>query len=173
MADAEPELEIMRLKQYITETKFTDEVTASYSGQSNSKITAFENGKPVGYLEYTVYRDEVQISYVKSDKPGTGTKLVLYLQSQFPKTEIDWGMMTGDGAKLQKKLQSKLYVDHKLRNEIKSLKAEYAKLEKEEKVLMKKFDQGHIKITPKEGERLNYISDRKWDIEERLHQLSL
>jgi hypothetical protein len=105
MADAEPELEIMRLKQYITETKFTDEVTASYSGQSNSKITAFENGKPVGYLEYTVYRDEVQISYVKSDKPGTGTKLVLYLQSQFPKTEIDWGMMTGDGAKLQKKLQ--------------------------------------------------------------------
>jgi len=163
----------MRLRQYITETKFTDEVTGSYSGQSNSKITAFENGKPVGYLEYTVYKDEVQISYIKSNKPGTGTKLVLYLQSQFPKTEIEWGMMTGDGAKLQKKLQSKLYIDHALRNKIESLKTEYAKLEKEEKIMMKKFDQGNIKLTPKDGERLNVISDRKWEIEEELHRLSL
>ncbi len=164
----------MRLRQYITEViKFTDEMTGSHSGQSNSKITAYENGKPVGYLEYTVYLDDVQISYIKSNKPGTGTKLVLYLQSQFPKTEIDWGMMTGDGAKLQKKLKNKLYIDYKTRNKIESLKAEYADLEKEEKDLMDKFDQGRIKITPKEGERLNFISDRKWDIEEELHQLSL
>ena len=64
-----------------------------------------------------------------------GKKLVLKLQTLYPKVEINWGMMTGDGARLQKSLKRFLYVDTKKKDKIKKLEKEIENTKKEREKL--------------------------------------
>jgi GNAT superfamily N-acetyltransferase len=167
----------MRLNNYLKEEniKFTEELTAAYSGQKNFRLSARINGEEIGYLEYSLFRDEVYINYIYVDKrfrsKSIGKKLVLFLQSQYPKTEIDWGMLTGQGVKLQSSLKGKLYIDKERIKKTKSLQREKQELEAEEKALVKKLETQTLsrQQIEKIGDRLDRIADRQYEIEKELH----
>jgi len=86
----------------------------------------------------------------------------LKLQSLFPKTEINLGMLTGHGAKMVKSIKSKLYVDRAKIRKIKKLQQEYKKL--------KAIEQKAID-TNKWDDWDNDIYDRQYEIEEELREL--
>jgi hypothetical protein len=168
----------MRLSKYLTEIKnltIKDETTGAYSGQTNATLTAYLNDEPVGYLDYQVYGKEVSIAMVKGSPTvkGVGRELVLHLQSLYPRTEINWGGMTGKGFKLFKSLKGKLYVDTKRRNTIASLKRELQALDKEEKILQRDLKKAPPGSSYMEmiGNRFNQIEDRRWEIEQELNDL--
>lgn len=88
---------------------FNDEVTAAYSGQTNHTLTVKDaDGTPQGTLEYSDYQGVPAISMIDvpegSRRQGYATQLVQELQRQYPDTEIEWGMQTGEGAALRQSL---------------------------------------------------------------------
>lgn len=87
---------------------FTTELTAAQDGQTNHTLTAVLPDGKSGTLEYAVYQGRPSISMISvpesSRRHGIGTSLVQELQRQFPDTEIEWGMMTADGAALRDSL---------------------------------------------------------------------
>jgi hypothetical protein len=135
----------MRFNQYITENKsisFRDEMVGVQSGQSDIRLSAYMGNKRVGYIDYTDYQGEISIKFIEvyAKRQGIGKQLILQLQKQYPKTEIDWGMLTGDGAKLFKSIKNKLYVDRARLRKIDKLKKELKKLKGIEQKAIKTND---------------------------------
>ena len=158
----------MKLKKYLTEAKieFYDELTGSRSGQKDMRLSAIIGNQKVGFIDYTIYGNEVSIKFIEVNKnfrrQGVGKDLILKLQSLFPKTEIELGMLTGEGAALVNAVKSKLYVDKGRIKKIEKLKKEYNKLKKKEEQAIKtgnweKWD--------------NSIYDRMYDIEKELQEI--
>lgn len=86
-----------------------DEVTDSYSGQLDSRLSAKDpQGKRLGYLDYSEFRGQIHIKYIEVlpeyRRQGVGTQLMQALQQEYPNTEINTGMMTGEGSELYKSL---------------------------------------------------------------------
>lgn len=89
--------------------RFVEELTDSYSGQSNFTLTLrAEDGSTLGSLDYTVYAGQPQISMLsvppEHRRKGYGVALAMQLQQTYPETEIDWGTLTGEGAALYNSL---------------------------------------------------------------------
>lgn len=89
--------------------RFVEELTDSYSGQSNYTLTLrAEDGSTLGSLDYTVYAGQPQISMLsvppEHRRKGYGVALAMQLQKTYPETEIDWGTLTGEGAALYNSL---------------------------------------------------------------------
>ena len=146
--------------------KFVDTSTGYQSGQTDMRLEARENGKLVGYLDYTIYGKEVSIKYIEGskNKKGVGKQLILKLQSMFPKTEIQLGMLTDKGVKMVNQIKSKLYVDRKRINKLKRLKKELAKLQK--------IEQDHIK-SGNWDDWDNDIYDKMYDYEETIARMEM
>jgi len=154
--------------------KFNDEVTGSQSGQTDLRLTASKNGKVLGWIDYTDFHGEISIKMVEVNLEhrgkGIGEKLVLELQRLNPKVEIGWGMLTGPGVGLRRKVKSKLFVDRERINKRQRLEKELKELQAEEKSLTRKLD--HVKDDRDKvetiGDRFNEISDRMYEVEEAL-----
>lgn len=144
--------------------KFVDSSVGMQSGQMDMRLEARINGKRVGYLDYSVYNDEVSIKFIEGSKQhkGVGKQLILKLQSLFPKTELNLGMSTTKGSAMLKQVKSKLYVDRARLRKIKKLEQEYKKL--------KAIEQKAIN-TNKWDDWDNDIYDRQYEIEEELREL--
>src|SRR3990167_1898412 len=87
------------------------ELTAAYKGQKNLIVRAVDpkTGKQAGYIEYTEFQGNPQISFVKVEpdyqKQGIGKQLVAKLQSEYPDKKIDFGMTTPEGTKLKEYIE--------------------------------------------------------------------
>jgi ribosomal protein S18 acetylase RimI-like enzyme len=164
----------MKFKEYLREAlTFQDEMVGSQSGQKDLRLTAYMNDEVVGWIDYSDFRNEISIKYIevkqKYRRKGIGKKLLLELQRLYPKTEIQLGMLTGDGAMLVKSV--KLYVDKTRIKKLEQLEKEMENLKKEEKQLVKKLKAGSYKKNDVIGNRLNDINDRMYEIEEELTEL--
>lgn len=84
-----------------------NEVNDFHSGETFSTMSAKVDGKVVGTLEYSEYEGKPSVKMVEVSpeyrRKGIGTKLLQELQKAYPNTEIDFGMLTDDGAKLIEK----------------------------------------------------------------------
>jgi hypothetical protein len=91
----------MRLLEVMSLT-FHDEHRNHHHGQSDQTLRAFVGDRCVGWIDYSVYQGEpsVQMIEVVDQRRGYGSALIRKLQSMFPDTEIDMGMLTDDGMKL-------------------------------------------------------------------------
>lgn len=71
-------------------------------GQHEYRLEAILDGKDVGCLRYSVYKDEVHVSWIEATarRQGVGTALLMKLQELYPETMIDFGYLTEDGAAL-------------------------------------------------------------------------
>lgn len=162
----------MKLRKYLTETlTFQDEMVGMHGGQKDGRITAYMDNTPVGWLDYSDWRDKISVKMVEVlpqyRRKGIGKDLILKLQKMHPKTELSLGLHTGEGAKLIKSLKSSLYVDKARIKKTKQLEKELKDLTREEKQLVKKLKPGSPD-NDKIGDRLNAISDRQYEIEQEL-----
>jgi len=89
--------------------KFTDELIGSQSGQKDLRLSAkTSSGKTMGKIDYTDYHGEISIKMIKVNDEfkgkGVAKDLVKKLVEQVPYENINWGMLTSDGAGLKQKL---------------------------------------------------------------------
>lgn len=164
-------------KERAPQGTFRDQVTDAYSNQVNHTLSVQDaDGKVRGTLEYTEYNDEPSISMIDvaedSQRQGYATQLVQELQRTFPDKEIDWGMMTDEGAALRKSLpQYQTPTEHAPAFE----RLQAARQERDK--LMDEADALHAKGTLSEAEQarlaevtapLNGLHDEITDLEYQL-----
>ncbi len=84
--------------------RFRTESRDGPPGQTNLRLIAEVDGSAVGCLDYVLYRGKPSINMIEVPqnfrRNGYGSAMVYQLQQEFPNQEIDWGMLTDDGAKL-------------------------------------------------------------------------
>jgi hypothetical protein len=117
---------------------FKKESRGYHHDQSDLTLYALDDdGKILGYIEYSVYKGDVAIQWVKSNvsRQKIATKLMIELQKRYPGVEIDHGYTTEDGDAFNKSLP-KYYVPNK---EYKIKKEEIEKLEIEYNILNNKL----------------------------------
>lgn len=89
-------------------------VFAFHHGQSDERLYIDDgNGITIAYLDYSVYEGKPAIQMIRSSvtRQGLARSLILKLQSLYPDTEIDLGMLTDDGAALINSLKFKTIID--------------------------------------------------------------
>jgi GNAT superfamily N-acetyltransferase len=81
-----------------------------HSGQHDYNLIANIDSQPVGLIEYTDYQDDIYINHILVHhalrRQGIGTKMSNELKRLYPSNKINWGMMTDDGAALNKSLDN-------------------------------------------------------------------
>lgn len=87
---------------------FNSTVQDMHSGQIDQRLTAQLGGTPVGHIDFSTYEGSVHIRYISVPdtlrKRGIARAMLSELQRMHPDTEIDWGMLTDDGAELYKRV---------------------------------------------------------------------
>lgn len=80
----------------------------------------------IGYVDYNVYENEVYVEYIyvepKWRRSMYGTKIIQKLQSLYPNTEINFGMMTDDGSKLYQSLNKNIVKNDEYIDKVNRLK---------------------------------------------------
>lgn len=137
-------------------------------GQDDYELVAYSDGVVVGYITYSVTdkTPSVKMLEVGNDwkRKGIGTQLLKKLQSYYPNTEIDLGMLTDDGAALIKKMPRKFYPNKKYDSKMKILN----KMKSEKARIMGKSNSGDYS----ENEKLNDLHDGIDDLESELRNVS-
>lgn len=104
---------------------YYDSVKDVYGEEKHKILTLEVDNQTVGYIEYSVYDDIPNIQYIKVKdeyrRKGYGKKLVEKLQSLYPDSEINFGMMTDDGSKLYKALDKDIIINKEYDKKIKHL----------------------------------------------------
>ena len=113
--------------------EFTSDVYGAHHGQTDHLLNAVVNENIVGYLDYSIFEDAPYINMIEVSKDARGqsigVKLIQKLSEEYPYESIDWGTMTGDGVKLQMKMD-KIYGFDRKAEESKSNHLPYEILEK-------------------------------------------
>jgi ribosomal protein S18 acetylase RimI-like enzyme len=143
---------------------FKDEGYGAHDGQYDSILTAYEGETPVGTLDYSEYDDNAYINMIEVPeehrRKGVGHAMLKELQGRFPNKEINWGMTTQDGTKLQ--AATTYEVDNPM---VKLKMGALEKVKKELADLNRRGEAGED-ISDEEGDRWN----RLYDIEEALER---
>lgn len=83
---------------------FYTSVKDSYGDELHCRMTVSEDGKNIGYLDFSVYEDTPYIQMINVKEPyrrkGYATQMIKQLQKEYPNSEINFGMTTDDGTKL-------------------------------------------------------------------------
>jgi 2'-5' RNA ligase len=86
---------------------YTNEVVASYSGQTNLESGIYLDGEILGLVEYVIYSNELTISHIfirpEFRRQGYGSRLMKYIQHENPHYKYKPSMMTDDGAAFKHK----------------------------------------------------------------------
>ncbi len=93
--------------RFLQATNITNDVHGYHSGQTNGTLHAMEGGQQVGHLDYAKYHGRALIQHVVAEVRGRGVgpDLVRYLANLVGGYDkVDWGVMTGEGYTLQKKM---------------------------------------------------------------------
>lgn len=82
---------------------FREELTGAYSGQKDLVLTAYREGRPVGYVKYSEYQGEPKVQMLEVDpenrRQGVATALVEQLKKDYPDfSRENLGMLTEDGS---------------------------------------------------------------------------
>jgi len=91
-------MKIYRISQ--SQIEFINEHLNWHHGQSDFRLSAIINGDRVGYIDYVLFNDEVNVSMIEVDKDkrrqGIGSKLLKELQRQYPDKSFNMGSFTED-----------------------------------------------------------------------------
>ncbi|WP_141397442.1 GNAT family N-acetyltransferase [Polaromonas sp. AER18D-145] len=147
------------------------------SGQSNLRLIADVNNSTVGWIDYVLFQGKPSINMVEVQpslrRNGYGSALVYQLQREFPSQEIDWGMLTGDGAKLFASIPKRFLPDSEYAVKRDQLNANKEKLARYSQLA----DSFHAIESPSDAQRNVYQSatgdwndlhDMQWELEQYL-----
>lgn len=128
----------------------------------NSLRYYLDDGTLVGYLDYSEWKDYVTIKMIEVSQDyrgkGIGKKLVYDLQKRYPDTEIEWGSLTSDGAKLKNSLE----YDYIPNEEYEKYSEELSKIKRE----MRRIEVSGV------WDGWNELNDEKWRVEAELEDLT-
>lgn len=156
--------------------KIRIESVGSHHGQSDLVMIASIDNNDVGTLEFSVFNDEPYVNMIKVKdnyrRRGIATMLMKELQREYPDTEIHMGMSTEDGSKLIKSLPLKFKPNERY-NELLSEKNQLETRIKELQIFLDTYDPKTQKEEAiNKGEEFNVISDRLYDIEKEMQELT-
>jgi len=141
-----PRKKVQKISEIINEyekgesLKFYHDCYDSHGGESFCNLIAKDiNGKPVGYIEYSIFDKEINIKMIQTKegerRKGIATLMAKELKNKYPESFIHWGMTTSDGEPFVRSLRKSIY--------------------------------GHKEITTKDG-TLKYVQEgnvaRIWDV---------
>ena len=147
--------------------KFENNHIDNRHGEDHYELVAHVEDELVGVLEYSEYSDELYVKMLtvadKWKRKGVATSLLKKLQEMNPKTEIELGYASDEGANLVKTIErefvpNKDYID--LKNELDGEKVEYKRILKNVKV----GDRTEI-------EKLDDLSDKIQQLEFKLKEM--
>lgn len=158
------------------------ENTDAYCGQNNYTARLMRDDLEAGHLDYVVYQGRPSVSYIKVHpsnlRQGVGRMLVQHLQLSFPDQEIDFGMLTEDGAALLAAITRKEPVP-----EVVAIVHELADIRRELALLDARSDAFHTMSTNSEAEilefrawisevtdRWNTLHDREYELDNTLNR---
>lgn len=112
-------------------------VWGSTKGQTDITLTAKNSaGEVVGRLDYAEFDGVPNINMIEVAKgarrQGFGALLIRELQAKYPEQEINWGMLTEDGARLREAIPTRVVEDADVKAmaaELDVLKSRYAEME--------------------------------------------
>jgi hypothetical protein len=131
-----------------------------HHGQSDNRLyIKGDDGEIAAYLDFSVFEGQPSIQMIRSTVPrqGLARSLVLHLQSLYPDVEIDWGMLTGEGAALKKSLTFRTMTDPVMK-----AKADLLARVKE------KLAHLEANATPELVQKMSELWNRLYDMERRL-----
>ena len=151
------------------EIKILDEVIDSHHGQLDMVMTAYMGEKPVGSLQYSLYENIPHISYIEVlpeyRRQGIASRLVRNLQSQYPETEIEWGILTDDGKAFYDALTYSVENEEYTRR-----KSDYDDITQEYEEYEQRLNDGGI-LSPLEADDMDDLSDIQYRLENELAEL--
>lgn len=138
--------------------------------QSDMTLIACDSSrKEIGTLDYSVWRGKVAVQMITAAVRGLGVgpALVRELQRMYPTTEIDFGMLTADGAKMLAKMSSTFTPNPEFETATKRL----AQLKAQEAKWRKLSDHFHANPTEAGRAKLRALGDRWNDLNDEVWQL--
>lgn len=152
--------------------RFREEMTGYSHGQSDQRLLALRGNEAVGYIDYSVWHDEVSIKFIKvapaATRQGIARAMLKHLQGLHPETEIEWGMLTDDGSKLYDKIDFDTVIDPTMERKF----ARLAALRKKEEALQAEADAIWDKqVSPESRERLAALTDEWNAVNDEIHEL--
>jgi GNAT superfamily N-acetyltransferase len=157
-----------------SELIFRTEMTGYHSGQKDLKLVAMINGQTVGSIEYSEFRGRPKINMISVIPnfrgKGIGKKLVLQLQKEYPRIEIEWGMKTPDGERLYNSVKNLLYVDKKRIKRLKKIKTMKRNRQKLDDYI-KNFHKNKRKLTPEEIEESMMLDAKYSELDNRIYEM--
>lgn len=156
---------------------FRTESRGAHHGQADLTLVAEWGERPVGYVDYTVFGEDVYVQYIhtppKYRRKGIATAIMKRLQAEYPRQEIHIGGTTELGTKFFDKLER----DFQANPDYARVKAAYDQAKVELAALQKMFDEYEgppMSQNPellKQGERFNELDDLIFDLEDQLRDL--
>lgn len=94
---------------------FREETLNFHHGQIDMELSIYEDNKYLGKIEYSLYKEIPHINMIFVDpkyrNKGIGKELIYQLAKEYGYENIEWGMMTEDGYRLQKSLDKEFKID--------------------------------------------------------------
>jgi len=95
----------------LSDLKINMEHSGGYNGQDNYIIYAQIENTPVGYIEFSIYNNQIFISIIEVSKDyrrkGVATDLLRYMQEQFPDSPVNPGYSSEEGFKFYSSIPKK------------------------------------------------------------------
>jgi hypothetical protein len=97
--------------------KFMDENVGYAYGQSDNRVFMLDKttNELLAKVYYTIYKEEITISFIESIKKGKGYGkiLMIYLANKYGYEKLERNSLTDDGADMRKKLDDLFGFDYK------------------------------------------------------------
>lgn len=149
--------------------RLAHETLNAHDGQIDCQIEAFSENNRVGVLYYSVFEGIPKISFIEVEdayrRQGIGTAMLQSLAEQFHGIEIEWGMLTDDGAAFHEAVT--YTVENEEYNQAFSRLAEINDS-------LSQYDATYtagISIPDDVADDWNDLEDEKYDLENRIAQL--
>lgn len=106
-----------------TDLDFRNETTGHSHGQTDGRLLALREGKPVGYIDWSQTRkDIVHIRMLEvlpdARRSGVGSALMYQLRREFPGAYVDEGYKTDDGVELVKTIEPSETADPRVQEDL-------------------------------------------------------
>ena len=166
---SEPLIPTLTKKPQQESVRITDEVIEFHNGQADSRITAFIGENRVGALHYSVYDETPHISMIEVEedyrRQGVATSMIQHLAGKYPGIEIEFGMLTEDGAAFKEA------VTYTAENE------EYTNILNRVSEINDELDRyeslhSQSEVSSDVADKWNGLADEKYDLENRLADIN-
>ena len=102
---------------------FRNELTGSTRGQTDGRLLALRDGKPLGFIDWSQTRpDIIHVKMIEvlpeARRQGIGSALMHQLRREFPGAYVDEGYKTDEGAALMKTVEPQGMADPRIKEDL-------------------------------------------------------